>query len=118
MGTFRHSLEVARSPKGPWAALDAIVDTGSTYSQIPRAVAKRLGIVPSESRRLLTADGRRVTRPVAVVEVRLNGRSYPVLCVLAGPREPVLLGAVTLETFGLAADPVHRRLVAAPLYLL
>lgn len=118
MGTFRQSLEVARDSAGPWIALEALVDTGATYSQIPRAVAKRLRIVPSESRRLLTADGRRVTRPLAIVYVRLDGRSYPTLCALAGRGDPVLLGAVTLEMFGLAADPVHRRLIAAPLYLL
>ena len=50
--------------------------------------------------------------------VRLDGRVLPTVCVMADDGQPALLGAVTLETFGLTVDPVNRRLVPAELYLL
>ncbi len=50
--------------------------------------------------------------------MRLDGRIRPGVCVVGDDGTEPLLGAVTLESFGLAADPVNRRLVSAPLYLL
>jgi hypothetical protein len=47
-----------------------------------------------------------------MVEVRdLDGRERTVLAFLAGEQAPRLLGAQTLETFGLGVDPLARRLV-------
>jgi hypothetical protein len=42
----------------------------------------------------------------------------PTVCIIADDGQLTLLGAVTQETFGLAADPVNRRLVPAELFLL
>jgi predicted aspartyl protease len=64
------------------------------------------------------ADGRRVMREIAAVTVRLEGRALPTVCIIADDGQLTLLGAVTLETFGIAADPVNRRLVPAELFLL
>ena len=43
--------------------------------------------------------------------MRLDGRERTVLAFLADERAPRLLGAQTLETFGLGVDPLARRLV-------
>jgi len=118
MGTFRYSVEVAATAAGPYARVEALVDTGATYSLLPDAVLAQLGVVPHDRAEFVLADGRRVTRELATVIVRLDGRTRHVLCVVGEDGAESLLGATTLELFGLAADPVNRRLVPAPLYLL
>ncbi len=118
MGTFRQVVEIGPSDAGPFEPVEAVVDTGATFSQFPRSLLSRLGVRPIEQQEFTLADGRRVAREVAVVTVRLGGRTRPTVCVVGDEGVPALLGAVTLESFGLAADPVNRRLVPAELYLL
>ncbi len=117
MGTFRYSMEVGRSDAGPFEQVEAVVDTGATFSQFPRSLLARLGVTPVEQREFTLADSRRIVRDIAIVTVRLEGRTRPTVCVVGEDGGPSLLGAVTLETFGLAADPVNRRLIQAELYL-
>ncbi len=118
MGTFRYRMEVGRSDTGPFEQVEAVVDTGATFSQLPHSLLARLGVSPVEKREFTLADNRKVVRDIAVVTVRLEGRIRPTVCVVGEDGGPSLLGAVTLETFGLAADPVNRRLIQAELYLL
>lgn len=118
MGTFRYPIEIAATEEGPFVQVDAIVDTGATYSQFPRSLIAHLGVSPREQAEFVLADGRRVRRDLAIVTVRLDGRIRPSVCVVGEEGTEALLGAVTLESFGLTADPVNRRLVSAPLYLL
>lgn len=116
MGTFRHPVEVAATETGPFVAVDALVDTGATYSLFPRTLLSSLGVVPHDRAEFLLADGRSIARELATVVSRLNGRTRHVLCIV-GEDESALIGATTLELFGLMADPVNRRLTRAPLYL-
>jgi clan AA aspartic protease len=118
MGTFRQRIEVSASDAGPFAALDALVDTGATYTLLPRAVLGPLGIQARERDRFILADGRTVERDIAIVVIRLDGRVRPTVCVIDDAAPSALLGAVTLEEFGLAVDPVNRRLIPAPKYLM
>ncbi len=118
MGTFRHNVEIGPGPAGPFMSVEAVVDTGATFSQFPRSALAPLGITPLEQQEFTLADARKVMRDIAIVTVRLDGRTRPTVCVVADDGSPSLLGVVTLETFGLAADPVNRRLVRAELYLL
>lgn len=118
MGTFRHSIELGAGPTGPFEALEALVDTGATYTTVPATVLRRLGVTPHRQETFLLADGRRVARPLGRAWVRINGRDEATVVVF-GDEGAVLLGAYTLEGLGLAADPVNRRLVPLPeLYLL
>jgi clan AA aspartic protease len=117
MGTFRQHIEVGSSEAGPFAPVEALVDTGATYTLLPRAVVAPLGVRPREREEFILADGRTVEREIAIVVVRLDGRTRPTVCVIDDVAPNALLGAVTLEEFGLAADPVNRRLIPAPKYL-
>ncbi|MGH2426521.1 MAG: retroviral-like aspartic protease family protein [bacterium] len=118
MGTFRHPVELSATATGPFVTVQAMVDTGATYSLFPRSVLEQLGVAPQEQAEFILADGRRIMRDLAIITVRLEGRVRPGVCVVGENGAEPLLGAVTLESFGLAADPVNRRLVPAPLYLL
>ncbi len=99
-------------------AVDAWVDTGSTYSWLPRDVFGRLHIEPSEEREFILANGTRERRRVAQVRISLGGPGFYTYCAVAEEGEELLLGAVALEEAGLAVDPVNRRLVPTPGYAL
>lgn len=111
MGLFTVPIDVGNPSASRWERVEALVDTGATLTMIPRAVWDSLGLQANGSRAFKLADGRRVELPVATALIRIDGeeQANP---VVAGQDETVpLLGAVTLETFFLAADPVTRRLV-------
>src|SRR5438132_12752965 len=63
---------------------------------------------------ILVADGRAVRYPIAWVRVRLDERTQPTLVVCGDSGTEPLLGAFTLEGFGLGVDPVNRRLIPVP----
>jgi clan AA aspartic protease len=114
MGTFSYPVEVAASREGPFEPVEALVDTGSLYTWLPRAVFDRLDVKPSGKRRFQTADGRIVNRNVAELVIRIDGETATTICVLGDPGDQVLLGAYALEGVSMAADPVNERLVPMP----
>lgn len=117
MGTFFVEVLIA-APHRPEATqlLKLLVDTGSTYSWVAGTVLRGLGIEPTERRRILTIEGRATERPAAEVLMTLEGRTLHTLCLFGESGDLEVLGAYTLEGFGLAADPVQRRLIPALLY--
>lgn len=117
MGAFRQRIEFAARPDGPVVSADALVDTGATDTLVPRSVVATIGVTAQERDSFVLADGRRVERDVAIGLVRLDGRIRPTVCVIDDGAPASLLGAVTLEEFGLAVNPVNRRLVKAEKYL-
>jgi predicted aspartyl protease len=117
MGTFRHPIEVAAREGEPFTVVAGLVDTGATYSLFPRRLLARLGVVPHDRAEFSLADGTTITRELATVVVRLDGKTRHVLCIVGEDPGDALVGATTLELCGLMADPVNRRLVPAPLYL-
>ncbi len=111
MGAFSVPVEVGNVDGTSYAFLDALSDTGASYLVVPRSILSAVGARVAERRKLTLADGREVEMDVGAVSLRLDGRSFPVLAVFGGDEAGTLLGAVALETFGLAADPVRGRLV-------
>ena len=91
--------------------MDALVDTGASYTWIPRNLLARLEVEPEFRRESVTADERVIVRDMAVTMARWDGQSLPTLVVFGDEGSMPMLGAYTLEGFGLAADPVNRRLV-------
>src|SRR5207237_6750188 len=65
MGHFHVSVQVGQLAGGPVARVQALVDTGATYTWIPRDVLEGLGVVPEEEWPFVLADGREVPYPVA-----------------------------------------------------
>ena len=104
--TFRNLHDRTRDRVVP-----VLVDTGSTWTMLPKDTVDALGCTPISSRRIRLADGREETWPITIVLVTLEGQELPTICLIGPPGGPALLGAVTLEEFALAVDPVARRLV-------
>ena len=114
MGTFRVAIEVGDPSGRRFERLDAVVDTGATYTALPRPMLESLGVTPHARDRFVLADGRRVTRHIGRTWIRIDGATEMTLVVFADPASPALLGAYALEGLRLAADPVARRLVPVP----
>ncbi len=109
MGTFRVPLTVGNLATGASETVDALVDTGATYSMIPASVLERLGIAPARSRRFLIANGERVEYQTALAYFRTGGYEGEARVVF-GPEGQYLLGATTLEDMLLVVDPISKRL--------
>jgi len=118
MGTFRVEIEVGSPAGDRFAWIDAVVDTGATYTSIPRPVLEALDVHPHARAPFTLADGRRVERDIARTWIRIDGVPEMTFVVFAEAGSPALLGAYALEGFRLAADPVARRLVPVPGLLL
>ena len=118
MGTFRMNVEVGDPDGRRYERVEALVDTGATYTSLPRPLLEALGVVPHARDHFVLADGRSVERDIARTWIRVDGRAEVTLIVVADAGSPVLLGAYALEGLRLAADPVGRRLVPVPGLLL
>jgi predicted aspartyl protease len=97
-------------------AVKLLVDSGSTYTWVSARVLHGLGVQPTERRRVLSIEGKAVERPAAEILITLEGRTLHTVCLFGEGGDIEVLGAYTLEGFGLAVDPVQRRLVPAILY--
>ena len=117
MSTFPYPIEIGDFDGRQFEALEALVDTGATYSAMPPDILRRLGATPTEERRFILADGQPVHYGIAWLRVRIDGHEQPTLVIFCPPGSRPLLGAFTLEGFGLMADPVNHRLVPAEAYL-
>ena len=94
-----------------------MVDTGSSYTFMPRDLLRQLGVSPIDTRSFVLADESRVQNDVGEARVRLNGRELTTLVVF-GPDDALpLLGATTLQLFSLGVDPVNERLVPVDAFL-
>src|SRR5712664_2899177 len=118
MGTFRVEIEVGDPGGRRFERVDALVDTGATYTSLPRSLLDALGVIAHARDSFLLADGRRVERDIGRTWIRIGGEVEMTLVVFADPAAPALLGAYALEGLRLAADPVARRLVPVPGLLL
>ena len=111
MGTVTVTIQVGDLQGHQFEELDIIVDTGSTYTAVPRAMLERLGVPIQRSMPSQTADGRIVPVDIGQTIVRLEGFEFYTPVIFAAENEPSLLGVVTLEEAGLAVDPVNGRLI-------
>lgn len=97
--------------------LALLVDTGALYTLLPADVVAGLGLRAVEDWHAQLASGERVVYPLGEVRLRLDGRERTTTFVSGPMGCPALLGALALETFGLAADPVHQRLIPVVAHL-
>jgi len=113
MGIFRTTISV-ENPTRPGVVMqveNVMVDTGSEYTWLPRAVLEALDLVPTRTVRFITADGRQVERAVCFGNVYAGGSSAPDILVFADPDDMVLLGARALEGMNLRIDMLAKQLV-------
>ena len=111
MGTFSVALEFGTPDRSRFEQFKAVADSGALFSWLPRSALDSLGHLPALRRSFLMADGREEERDVAEVPVRLRGETLSTLCVFGEEETPPILGALTMEQFLVAPDPVHQQLI-------
>lgn len=114
MGTFSYPVIIPSSSGDTSEQVEALVDTGSTYMWLPSPVLERLGYQPVTTRVFILATGEQIERGLTAVQVRIGDETWPVPCVVGNEGSLPLLGAMVLEAFSLAVDPVNQRLVPTP----
>ena len=110
MGAFNVSIEVGDPAGTRFESVDSLVDTGATYTVVPASLLQRLDVRPHRRTTFELADGRRMDLEMGRTWIRLNGQQELTLVVFGMDDTDAILGAVTLEEFLLAVDPVHQRL--------
>ena len=111
MGTFQVEMGIGDPERQHYEYVEALVDSGSTYNILPASLLRRLGIEVQGSGTFRLADGRRIEREMGATRVRLNGEEFTAPVIFGEEGVQPLLGAVTLEIFRLAIDPVDMRLI-------
>lgn len=111
MGVFETPLGVRAASNGHTTWVNALVDTGATYTVLPASMLKeRLGITPIEEKVFACGDGTVVRLPIGQVILTIDGREL-VNVVVFGEEDQYLLGATSLQNFGLIADTTNHRLI-------
>ena len=117
MGTFSVTVQIGNQVTGEFVPIEALVDTGATYTLLPADFLTQLGIISIGQRDFELDDRRRVQYDIGEARLRLNGDELTVLVVFAPEGTSPLLGAAALELFGLAVEPVNQRLIPVPALL-
>ena len=112
MGTFHVTIEVGDPQGQRYEPVDALVDSGATYTVLPASMLRRLGVHPRSIRSFAIADGSRISRDVGITWMRIGDEECAAPVVFGDENARPLLGAVTLEIFGLGIDPVKTRLIS------
>ena len=111
VGTFYIDFVVRNRENNQSRTLTGLVDTGASYTLIPATVLEELGIERIRSRRFVLADGSTHELSIGRVEMELQGETDVVHVIFGNDRNTVLLGAMALEVFALAADAKNRCLI-------
>ena len=118
MGTFTHPITLYSPVGDRMETVEAMVDTGSTFTVVPGFIPYWKPSAYSRAVNLKLANGQVEERRVGTVTAETGGEQESIICVFGDVEATPLIGAVTLESFLLAVDPVGQRLVPTEGYWL
>jgi len=112
MSTLSYPVLIA-NPRGRASSVEVklLVDTGAMFTCLPTQQLESLGLAPQWGVPITLADGRREEWRATEILMTIDGRTLHTTCLFGPPGSLQLLGAVSLEQFALAADPLTRTLV-------
>ena len=111
MGTVTATIEVGDPQGQNFREIELEVDTGSTYTALPREMLETLGVPINRTVPARLADGTVQTVEVGWTQIRVAGNQLATTVLFADEGERSLLGMVTLGEALLAVDPVNNELV-------
>ena len=116
MGLTHLEIEVG-NPANPEVTetIEFLVDSGAIYSVVPAAVLDRLGIRPLTEQEFRLADGSKIVRKKGGALFKYGSRIGVADVIFGEEEDSQLLGAFTLESLGLAIDPLRRELRELPM---
>jgi len=108
------------NPEHPKRAKECefLVDSGAVYSVVPQNVLKSLGIKPTSSQEFILANGEIFKRPIGNAYFEYQGKIRAAPVVFGDNKGVFLLGATTIEAFGMILDPIRRELKPLPMVLM
>lgn len=86
--------------------LEVVVDSGATFTTVPRTLLERLGVPVERSVQSELTDGSMAPVDVGRTIIRLKGKEFPTPVIFGDPAEPSSLGVIALGEALLAVDPV------------
>jgi clan AA aspartic protease len=110
MGHTVTSVKLYAADRSISKQVDLLVDTGSTYTWIPRAVLEEISVKPSTTRNFRTIDGRTLKRDVGEVLMECANERSTSMVVFADAGDANVLGVHALEGLGLEVDPLSKEL--------
>lgn len=99
-----------KGPSGKEENVKFLVDSGATYSLLPKAVWEALGLKPKRKLSFTLADGTTIERSVSEAFVVFPQGEAHTPVILGEEGDEALLGVVTLEILGLVFNPFDRTL--------
>ena len=103
--TLRRSFGSADSRK-----VEFLIDSGATYSLVPRTCLNELGVKPHSQVEVALADGTALVRDVGDVFFEYLGECGSAPVIFGEEGEEPLLGALTLEALRLVLNPFRREI--------
>ncbi len=97
--------------------VDAMVDTGATFTSVPRSLATALKLPITGKTRVRNATGD-IVEDHGRALVQIDGQSEINRVLISDTLDKVLIGVVTLEIFSLTVDPRGGQLKETEAYLL
>ena len=111
MGTATTTIEVSDPQGRNFRSIEVDVDTGSTYTALPRGMLQALGVPVTRTVPSRLADGSDKPVQVGYANIKLAGTEIITPVIFAEDGEPSLLGVISLEDALLAVDPVNNHLI-------
>lgn len=99
-----------KGPSNKTETVKFLIDSGATYSLLPKAVWEAIGLEPKRKLSFILADGTSLERFVSEAFVVLPEGEAHTPVILGEEGDEALLGAVTLEILGLVLNPFDRTL--------
>ncbi len=110
MGTFHWPLTVMSVDGSREETIEALVDTGASYTLLPSVMLRRMSVVPHRRLEFELANGEIIEHDIGEVRVRIDGVEATTIVVFGGDEVSAVLGGSTLEGVAMAADSVGKRL--------
>ncbi len=93
------------------------LDSGVTYSVVPKSVLQELGVRAHSKRTFTLADGSAITRHMGDVIFRFKNQQGASPVVFGEEGDSTLIGIISLGALGFVFDPIRRELRPLPMKL-
>lgn len=111
MGITLVKLKI-KNPEKPSLEIEEefLVDSGATYSVVPKEKLFALGIKPHRKQDFVLADGTKIRRQIGDAIFEFQGTRAAAPIIFGEKGDSYLLGVFTLEALGFVLDPFKREL--------